>query len=318
MNAKPPSSVRSWRDTSRPRCRSAARRWPRQRHQRVVGDHPQRDGRPRAGRLPRAAAHQRRAHPHRQGLPPVRRLVRPGARSARRAESPAGQLVLRQGARRARGHAAEHQPAAVEPHRLRRRRRRPVARGGDDPLRAGGEPRPAHRARRRRARERRRREGDDRSRRRHRRRAHVGGDRPPHALPHRLDVAHRRAGAVGRSAARRPLQGRRQRAAGRALRGAVARLRRRRVADGGRLRRGRDRAARAHHARAAVRRRRPAARRPRPRTGVDRRRARRRHRSPSARSSSTPTRSMATRRAPSACSAPPACTIRKRSPPSPS
>ena len=93
------------------------------RGQRVVGHGAQRHGHARAGGLPRPAPHQRRPGAHREGLPVLRRHAR-RARPRSAPATPSRSGLLRRGPRRARADAARHQPAAVEPHRLRRGRGR--------------------------------------------------------------------------------------------------------------------------------------------------------------------------------------------------
>ena len=90
--------------------------------------------------LPGAAPHQRRAHPDRQGLPLLRRPP-DRARGARPDPAPAGERILRPGARRDGDHArAGHRPA-LRAHLLRRRGGRALPRHGHHPLGPGGRPR---------------------------------------------------------------------------------------------------------------------------------------------------------------------------------
>ena len=166
----------------------------------VAGDGAQRDGRARAGGLPRPAAHVGRADPDRQGLPLLRRPPR-DARAARPAHQRHGRRVLRLGPRPARGDAAPHVRPARPADQLRRRRRRAEGRGRGGALGAARRPLVDGGDGRRRARQRRGRERDDRARRRRHRRpgrrrraatshAHCAG-RPLswHALPSTGDHA---------------------------------------------------------------------------------------------------------------------------------
>ena len=76
-NARPPScgpSSREYIATAQPVGSSP--RGGHRRRARLAGHHPQRDGAPGTGGLPRPAPHQRRSYPDRQGLPRVRRSSR--------------------------------------------------------------------------------------------------------------------------------------------------------------------------------------------------------------------------------------------------
>ena len=141
--------------------------------QRVERDRAQRDDRPRARGLPRAAAHVRRPDPHRPRLPLLRRPLHAPARA--RAGAAPGRLRLLHavhvGAPGARRPAARDQPAARPGEHAHRGRRRPAPRRRrDGAQRAAGQPPAVAGARAGDPVERQRREVRAAPRRRHRRR----------------------------------------------------------------------------------------------------------------------------------------------------
>ena len=266
-NARPPSSGRSWRSTSRRPSRSGPGTVARTTGgPGVLGDGAQRDGGARAGRLPRPAPHQRRPHPHRQGLPLLRRPAQPRRTSGRPSATRCATSSTAPTASSSRccTTRASCSPASPTTRRSSSARRTRSATIRSVQLVGLG---PARRAARRRAVQRRGREAHHRAAGRHGRRPRRRRPAPtwPPTSPARSSASSRPVAPTGDAATDALVAAARRPAAGHARRRARPRLRRRRVAHGAGLRRGRHRAPGARHPRAAVRRGVAAARRARPR-----------------------------------------------------